>query len=772
MNLDIQVTDRADWQVDANGFSWRSGAKVEQLKLKQWFFRITAFKEALLKDLDSLAGGWPERVLSMQRNWLGKSDGAKVKFPVTVNDAQSSVNVFTTRPDTLYGVEYLALSLNHPIVQQVVEKDEGLRKFLDEAASLSSDTKAGYKLPNVWASHPLHIIDKESEHIAQRLPVFAAPYVLGDYGEGAVMGVPGHDSRDLAFFKENVNSEFIPQVIGAEVQAAPADSGVLPAANAEAFTHEGYLTSRCWKYQGLHSQEAKKQIVTDLNAVGHGEVVEQWRLRDWLISRQRYWGAPIPIIHCDSCGAVPVPDDQLPVQLPKLEGDWLKGKKGNPLESSEEWKRTECPSCGQPANRDTDTMDTFVDSSWYYLRFLDAANKEQPFSSASVRPVDVYIGGVEHAILHLLYARFIYKFLAQSKLFPEIARNSNILRAPPEPFQMLLSQGMVHGKTYSDPSTGRFLHPSEVDFSGGPEKPVIKDTQITPQVSFEKMSKSKHNGVDPTACAHRYGADATRAHVLFAAPVSEVLEWDEAKIVGIERWFGRVWKLVLDAREQLTKSEYRFSEKGLCADHATQLPLLPSLSDADADAVLVTHRAIVSVTQCVERNPYGLNTVISDLIKLTNSLSSSSNLLPLTLYLCVSSLLRLLAPIAPALSSEGWEILHEAVLERQTETPVPAIFAAPWPTPLLAAEQADTLSARGGQTVAVQVNGKMRFTATIPRRLSPTTEKPDAQEEQDWVVSRILETDEGRVWLRERNDWEKRRRVVVVKGGKLVNVVF
>lgn len=768
----MQVTDRADWQVDANGFSWRSGAKVEQLKLKQWFFRITTFKEALLKDLDSLAGGWPERVLSMQRNWLGKSDGAKVKFPVTVNDAQSGVNVFTTRPDTLYGVEYLALSLNHPIVQQAAEKDEGLRKFLDEAASLPSDSKAGYKLPNVWASHPLHIIDKESEHIARKLLVFVAPYVLGDYGEGAVMGVPGHDSRDLAFFKENVNPEFIPQVIGAEVQAAPADTGVLPAADAKAFTHEGYLTSRCWKYQGLHSQEAKKQIVTDLNAVGHGEVVEQWRLRDWLISRQRYWGAPIPIIHCHSCGAVPVPDDQLPVQLPKLEGDWLKGKKGNPLESSEEWKRTECPSCGQPATRDTDTMDTFVDSSWYYLRFLDAANKEQPFSPASVRPVDVYIGGVEHAILHLLYARFIYKFLAQSELFPEIARNSDMLKAPPEPFQTLLSQGMVHGKTYSDPSTGRFLHPSEVDFSGGPDKPVMKDTQITPQVSFEKMSKSKHNGVDPTACAHRYGADATRAHVLFAAPVSEVLEWDEAKIVGIERWFGRVWKLVLDAREQLNKSEYRVSEAGLRADHATQLPLLPSLSDADADAVLATHRAIASVTQCVERNPYGLNTVISDLIKLTNSLSSSSNLSPLTLYLCASSLLRLLAPIAPALSSEGWEVLHEAVLERQPETPVPAIFAAPWPTPLLTAEQADTLSARGGQTVAVQVNGKMRFTATVPRRLSPTTEKPDAQEEQDWVVSRILETDEGRVWLRERNDWEKRRRVVVVKGGKLVNVVF
>ena len=750
-------------KVDANGFSWRSGAKVEQIKLKQWFFRITAFKEALLKDLDSLAHGWPERVLSMQRNWLGKSDGAKVKFPVTIDSNQLNVNVFTTRPDTLYGVEYLALSLNHPIVQQAAEMDEALRKFLDEAASLPSDSKAGYKLSNVWASHPLHIIDKESPHIARKLPVFVAPYVLGDYGEGAVMGVPGHDSRDLMFFKENVNPESVPVVIGAERM----DASTVPAADAKAFTQEGILTSRCWKYQGLHSREAHKQIVTDLNRIGHGEAVEQWRLRDWLISRQRYWGAPIPIIHCDDCGAVPVPDDRLPVKLPKLDGEWLKGKKGNPLESSKEWKHTDCPSCGKAATRDTDTMDTFVDSSWYYLRFLDAANKDIPFSPGCVRPVDVYIGGVEHAILHLLYARFIYKSLAQSELFPEIARMGE-LKAPPEPFKTLLSQGMVHGKTFSDPSTGRFLHPSEVDFSHGADQPVIKDTQVTPQVSFEKMSKSKHNGVDPTACANRYGADTTRAHVLFAAPVSEVLEWDEAKIVGIERWFSRVWKLVQDARQHLAATGYTLSETDLGIAHARSLPSLATLSDGDADAILATHRTIESVTACIAHNPYGLNTVVSDLTKLTNSLVSTPATTPLVQYLCISSLLRLLAPVAPALSSEGWEVLHEPVLGAPR---VPAIFASPWPTPLLRAEEADALSARGGQTVAVQVNGKLRFTVTIPRRQSPTT--PDnAQEEQDWVVSRILETDEGRAWLRERNDWEKRRRVVVVKGGKLVNVVF
>ncbi|KAI9934137.1 hypothetical protein ASPWEDRAFT_326548 [Aspergillus wentii DTO 134E9] len=779
----IDKTVLANEQVDANGFSWRSGAKVEQLNLKQWFFRITAFKESLLKDLDSLAGGWPERVLSMQRNWLGKSYGAKIKFSVALNGSDGiklDINVFTTRPDTLYGVEYLALSLNHPIVLKAAEKDEELQKFLVEAASLPPDSKAGYKLSNVSASHPLRIIDKESSHIARELPVFVAPYVLSDYGEGAVMGVPGHDSRDIMFFKENVNPEFIPVVIKPEQSTEGSDGtgdSVVSASDAKAFTSDGFLTSRCWKYQGLHSREASKQIVNDLKQVGHGEAVEQWRLRDWLISRQRYWGAPIPIIHCGDCGPVPVPADQLPVKLPKIEGDWLKGKKGNPLESSEEWAHTECPSCGGPAKRDTDTMDTFVDSSWYYLRFLDSANKELPFSPALARPVDVYIGGIEHAILHLLYARFIYKFLAESDLFPEIARAGN-LAAPWEPFKTLLSQGMVHGKTFSEPSTGRFLHPSEVDLTS-PDKPLVKGTKVTPNVSFEKMSKSKHNGVDPTACALRYGADATRAHVLFSAPVSEVLEWDETKIVGIERWFGRVWKLVLDARNSLTSASFTLSQADLnsLSGHAASLPSsLQELSDSDADAVLSTHRTISSVTNCVESNPYGLNTVISDLTKLTNSLLSSPPTSPLVLYLCVSSLLRLLAPVAPALSSECWEVLNGSVL-RGADPEIPAILNSAWPTPLLTLEQTDVLSARGGQTIAVQINGKLRFSVTIPRMLSPTTPTESsgasgsATDEQDWIISRVLKTDEGRTWLREKNDWEKRRRVVVVKG-KLVNVVF
>ncbi|KAL4782285.1 hypothetical protein BJX76DRAFT_333058 [Aspergillus varians] len=775
----VDKTVLANEQVDVNGYSWRSGAKVEKKKLKQWFFRITAFKEQLLEDLDSLAGGWPERVLSMQRNWLGKSYGAKIKFPLVAEGSDGKnldINVFTTRPDTLYGAEYLALALDHPIVLDAAKKDAALKAFIHEAAMLPTDSKVGYKLPNISVTNPLRVIDKESPHLARRLPVYAAPYVLSEYGEGAVMGVPGHDSRDFVFFKENANPSSIPVILRAEQAPATStdpDASEIPIDEAKPFTQAGFLTTRCGKYHGLHSREAGKLITTDLKATNHADFVEQWRLRDWLISRQRYWGTPIPIIHCDDCGPQPVPLSDLPVKLPELEGDRLKEKRGNPLESSEGWINTKCPSCGGPAKRDTDTMDTFVDSSWYYLRFLDSANKQQPFSPSVARPVDVYIGGVEHAILHLLYARFIYKFLSQSNLFPEIARTGELAMAP-EPFKTLLSQGMVHGKTFTEPSTGRFLLPSELDLSI-PDKPVIKETGAAPNISFEKMSKSKHNGVDPTTCASKYGADTTRAHVLFSAPVSEVLEWDETKIVGIERWFSRLWKLVMDAEQTLSSSSHKVEHADLLAgsNHAASLEPLQSLSDNDAEAVLSTHRAICSVTSCIEKNPYGLNTVVSDLTKLTNSLLSSTPTSPHILYLAISSLLRLLAPVAPALSSECWEILHSSIVPKQSdsELKVPAIFDCPWPTPPLTTDQADILSARGGQVVAVQINGKMRFTVTIPRILSPTTAESGVTE-QDYIVSRILETEEGRLWFRERNDWEKRRRVIVVQGGKLVNIVF
>ncbi|PGH14388.1 leucine-tRNA ligase [Helicocarpus griseus UAMH5409] len=776
----VDKTVLANEQVDANGCSWRSGAKVEKVELKQWFFRITAFKEALLKDLDSLTDGWPERVLSMQRHWLGKSSGAHIRFLVSAPDGNYNIQVFTTRPDTLHGVQYLALSLTHPLVVRLANSNPDLKSFLDSASSLPEDTKSGYRLPDVLAVNPLSSLETNSS-LQSSIPVFVAPYVLGEYGEGAVMGVPGHDSRDFAFWNENSGSQPISFVVKSP-SSTEQNSAESLSDGPQPFTKKGVLADTCGSYSGMSSDEGGMKIVADLKNKGNfADNAENWRLRDWLVSRQRYWGTPIPIIHCGSCGPVPVPDDQLPVELPVVEGAGLKGKQGNPLESAEEWLHTSCPSCGGPAQRDTDTMDTFVDSSWYFMRFLDPSNEANPFSPSQVHPVDVYIGGIEHAILHLLYARFIYKFLATSELFPKELSGPSMVA---EPFLKLLSQGMVHGKTYSDPSTGRFLKPSELDLSKS-DAPLIKGTQTAPTVSFEKMSKSKYNGVDPTSCIDTYGSDAVRAHILFSAPVSEVLEWDESKIVGMERWFNRLWRVISDSRTSLGNFS-SLNEETVKSLNDITLPDLTKISDDEASILLIAHDTITSVSHCLDEMPYGLNTVISNLTKFTNALASSS--LPTSastptsqtvLYITLSSLLRLLAPITPALASEFWEHLHNNILKSSNttspSTAVPSIFSSPWPTLLLSESEVQSLRARGGKTVAVQINGKLRFSTVIPS--PPTTEttsdkKGPSEVEKAWILTHLLETEEGKLWMKERNDWEKRRRVIVVGGGKVVNVVF
>ncbi|KAG5287943.1 leucyl-tRNA synthetase [Histoplasma ohiense] len=774
----IDKTVLANEQVDANGCSWRSGAKVEKLELKQWFFRITAFKEALLKDLESLEAGWPERVLSMQRHWLGKSSGAHIKFLVSAPDDNYDIQVFTTRPDTLHGVQYLGLSTTHPLVAKMARSDPKLKSFLDSATSLPQDTKVGYLLPGVVAVNPLSSVEANPS-LQASIPVYVAPYVLGEYGEGAVMGVPGHDSRDFVFWNENSKSQRVTFVVK-QMPSQEAEPGDLPEAQRVPFLGQGILADTCGSYSGMSSEEGGKKIIEDLKSKGDfANVAESWRLRDWLVSRQRYWGTPIPIIHCDSCGPVPVPQDHLPVELPVIEGAGLRGSQGNPLESAEEWLYVPCPSCGKAARRDTDTMDTFVDSSWYFLRFLDPANETAPFSPSHVHPVDIYIGGIEHAILHLLYARFVYKFLATSALFPKELPGSTGVA---EPFVKLLSQGMVHGRTYSDPSTGRFLRPFEVDISN-PDAPLIKNTRTVPNISFEKMSKSKYNGVDPTTCINTYGSDAVRAHMLFSAPVSEVLEWDESKIVGMERWFNRLWRVVLDSRVSL-EGFSSLSAESFKLINDVRLPDLSTVSDDEATILLAAHDTITSVSHCLDGMPYGLNTVISDLTKFTNSLASSS--LPTTtpspssqaiLYIALSSLLRLLAPITPALASECWEHLHSPIRHSSTTSSpprtVPSIFSSPWPDPLLSSRDVQALRARVGKTVAVQINGKLRFSTTIPSLPSgesvPTKTSDD---EQSWILLHLLETTEGKLWLKERHDWEKRKRVIVARGGKVVNVVF
>ncbi|KAL2264304.1 hypothetical protein VTK26DRAFT_7909 [Humicola hyalothermophila] len=787
----VDKTVLANEQVDANGCSWRSGAKVEKRKLKQWFLRISEFREALLQDLEVLASdeAWPERVVAMQKNWLGKSTGATIKFPIIAydHDMHAAIEVYTSRPDTLFGVQYLALAATHPVVAKLAAKDPELQAFLDTLPGLPPDSKVGYLLPHIRAVNPLAYHEDTPDATKQSIPIYVAPYVIGDYGEGAVMGVPGHDVRDHAFWKTH-RDEPVRFVL-----AASEDESTTTMAN-EPFVEHGVMTEESGLYKGKSSKEAGEMLVSMLEAAGLAKPVENWRLRDWLISRQRYWGTPIPIIHCGSCGAVPVPDEQLPVVLPEV--DWAGKKTGNPLESLDEWVNTSCPRCSGPAKRDTDTMDTFVDSSWYYMRFIDSHNKDAPFSAEkakSMLPVDLYIGGIEHAILHLLYARFIYKFLMTSSLMPENGEASSA--DVHEPFKRLITQGMVHGKTYCCPQTGKFLKPEEVDLSD-PSNPKVLATGRSCVVTHEKMSKSKHNGVDPTDVIAQHGADATRAHMLFQAPVSEVLDWDGDKIVGVTRWLSRVHDLVLrlgpassssPSSSSLSDGDASFSPRTYFEQTAAGGALDSSstmsaneLARWDADVALwrAVQQAIVSVTAAYER-VYALNTVVSDLMALTNAIAehgwSASGAIRRE---AVSALVRMMAPITPAFAEECWSLLLPSGGEKETEQEKEgrqggssSMFRGAGKARFPVADGTLELLRPRKQTCAVQINGKLRAAVEIPKPRAGLA----GEELREWIVKRILETEEGRAKFGGGNgpfDVTRAKKVIVIKEGKLVNFVL
>ncbi|KAL7931119.1 hypothetical protein V8C35DRAFT_310401 [Trichoderma chlorosporum] len=749
----VDKTVLANEQVDANGFSWRSGAKVEKRKLKQWFFRISEFSEELLKELDTLAkdGAWPEHVISQQRNWLGKSTGALVKFPLMALGRvkiDTALEVFTTRPDTLFGVQYLALASNHPVVAQLAKHDPELQAFLDTLPGLPPDSKVGYLLPHIRGVNPLAYHENTPDATKESLPIYVASYVLGDYGEGAVMGVPGHDTRDHAFWRKHHIDEPIRMVL-----AASEDESTTVLEN-EPFVEHGYMTEHSGIYQGKHSKEAGDMMVRMLEGAELAKPITKWRLRDWLISRQRYWGAPIPIIHCDSCGAVPVPDEQLPVLLPKVDNHWAQGKAGNALESTPEFVETECPKCSGPARRDTDTMDTFVDSSWYYARFPDPHNPDQLFSpeAAKALPVDIYIGGVEHAILHLLYSRFIYKFLATTPLLPQYSEAD----APSaEPFKRMITQGMVHGKTYIDPETGKFLKPDEVDLAD-PLNPRVVATGAPATVAFEKMSKSKHNGVDPTEFTSKYGVDPTRAHMLFQAPVADVLNWDESKISGVTRWLQKlhdqVVALAKSPEESLPAKEY-FAKRGSPPGNDKQ-----KLAKWDSETALwrETQNRIESATRGYEKI-YALNTVVSDLMTLTNELVQHKQAEQSIRRQTADAIVRLMAPITPAFAEECWSLLHPS---RGSIFKTASFPVQDGSLPMLQAVHIKC---------AVQINGKLRATVTIPR--PPSDLQGDAL--RDWLVDAILETEEGRSRFGEgKYNVRLARRTIPVDGGKVINFVL
>ena len=696
----VDQTVLANEQVDSEGRSWRSGALVEQRQLNQWFLRITDYAERLLQDLDELEG-WPERVRTMQANWIGRSEGAEITFQVVEHDA-TPITVFTTRPDTLAGASYVVLAPEHALVEQLTSTEclEAVTTFQAEVARLSALERTSDDGPKRGVAIGASVINPLTDQV---LPVWIADYVLADYGTGAVMGVPAHDQRDIRF--AGSNNLPIQQVIEAEGAAAAIASG-------EAWTDSGVLINS-GDLDGMESTAAKAEITRKGEAAGWAAAKVTYRLRDWLISRQRYWGCPIPIIHCQGCGAVPVPREELPVELPR--GIDLSGKGGSPLGQQESWVSAPCPNCGKPGRRETDTMDTFMCSSWYFLRFADPHNTDAPFSREAANrwlPVQQYVGGIEHAILHLLYSRFFTKALKDRGLL-----DVN------EPFDRLLTQGMVQGTTYRNPSTGRYVAPGDV---ADPDQPKDPETGDPLEVLFEKMSKSKYNGVDPAAVIDRYGADTARMFILFKAPPEKDLEWEDADVEGQFRFLQRIWRLVESVAGQLDSLQPR--------------PQPDPLTQTEADIRRAVHTAIAAVSEDLQ-DDIQLNTAISELMKLTNAINAADlgNLRAPLQVEALSTLLRLLAPFSPHLAEELWHQLGGTdSVHRQN-----------WPVLDPEALVQDTVD------VVIQVKGKVRGTIKVPSDADKST-----------LEQLALASEVAAKWL----DGQPPRRVIVVPG-KLVNLV-
>ena len=696
----VDQTVLANEQVDSEGRSWRSGALVEQRQLNQWFLRITDYAERLLQDLDELEG-WPERVRTMQANWIGRSEGAEITFQVVGHDA-TPITVFTTRPDTLAGASYVVLAPEHALVEQLTSTEclEAVTTFQAEVARLSALERTSDDGPKRGVAIGASVINPLTDQV---LPVWIADYVLADYGTGAVMGVPAHDQRDIRF--AGSNNLPIQQVIEAEGAAAAIASG-------EAWTDSGVLINS-GDLDGMESTAAKAEITRKGEAAGWAAAKVTYRLRDWLISRQRYWGCPIPIIHCQGCGAVPVPREELPVELPR--GIDLSGKGGSPLGQQESWVSAPCPNCGKPGRRETDTMDTFMCSSWYFLRFADPHNTDAPFSREAANrwlPVQQYVGGIEHAILHLLYSRFFTKALKDRGLL-----DVN------EPFDRLLTQGMVQGTTYRNPSTGRYVAPGDV---ADPDQPKDPETGDPLEVLFEKMSKSKYNGVDPAAVIDRYGADTARMFILFKAPPEKDLEWDDADVEGQFRFLQRIWRLVESAAGQLDSLQPR--------------PQPDTLTATETDIRRAIHTAIAAVSEDLQ-DDIQLNTAISELMKLTNAINAVDleKLRAPVQAEALSTLIRLLAPFSPHLAEELWHQLGGT----------DSVHRQRWPVLDPEALVQDTVD------VVIQVKGKVRGTIKVPSDADKAT-----------LEQMALASEVAAKWL----DGQPPRRVIVVPG-KLVNLV-
>ena len=700
----VDQTVLANEQV-IDGKGWRSGVPVERREIPQWFMKITAYAEELLEGLDRLEG-WPEAVRTMQRNWIGRSEGLELSFDIEGSDER--LTVFTTRPDTLMGVTYVAVAAEHPLAQQAARDNPELAAFIEECrrsttaeADLETMEKRGMPT-GLWARHPVS---------GERVPVWVANFVLMGYGTGAVMAVPAHDQRDFEFARK----------YGLPVRQVvfPADGSEV-GVEAAAYTERGVLRNS-GPFDGLDFDAAFDAIATHLEAAGRGRRTVNYRLRDWGVSRQRYWGCPIPVINCPDCGSVPVPEDQLPVVLPEdveIDGS------GSPLKKLRSFIDTECPRCGGPAERETDTFDTFMESSWYYARFACPDNDRAMLDERADHwlPVDQYIGGIEHAILHLLYARFYHKLL----------RDEGLVHSD-EPFTRLLTQGMVVAETfYREDEAGRrnWYNPAEVEVERDDKGRIIgarlkADGQPVQVGGIEKMSKSKNNGVDPQQLIDRYGADTVRLFTMFAAPPDQSLEWSDAGVEGAFRFLKRLWKLV--------------------AAHvaAGPVPALEAgaLNEAQKALRRQTHDTIAKVSDDIGRR-YTFNTAIAAVMELINALSRFEDESPqgrAVMHEACETVVLLLSPIVPHICHELWKALgHED----------PVVDAA-WPKADPAARVQDEIQ------LVVQVNGKVRARILVPA--AADREQIEAAALADANVQRFIEG--------------KPLRKVILVPGKLVNLV-
>jgi len=692
----IDQTVLANEQVDSEGRSWRSGAKVERKLLRQWFLKITDYAEQLLNDLDKLEG-WPERVKLMQANWIGKSVGAYLEFPII--GLEEKIGVFTTRPDTVYGVTYVVLAPEHPLTPKVTTPDRkaAVDAFINEVTQESELERTAEDKPKRGIPTGGKAINPFT---GEEIPIWIADYVLYEYGTGAVMGVPAHDARDFQFAKE--------QNLPIKTVIVPADAADPKAELKQAYTEPGVVVNSDL-FNGMESIPAKAEIVNYAERQGWGKSRIQYRLRDWLISRQRYWGAPIPVIYCPDCGIVPVPEQDLPVELP--ENVAMSGGRVASLSQVEGWADVPCPTCGTAAKRETDTMDTFIDSSWYFLRYPDANNDQQVFDASKTNdwmPVDQYVGGIEHAILHLLYSRFFTKFLCDRGLL-----NFD------EPFQRLLTQGMVQGLTYMNPRTGKWIPSVEVN----PSDPKDPETGETLEVSYKTMSKSKYNGVAPEEVINKYGADTARMFILFKAPPEKDLEWDDADVEGQFRFLNRVWRLVEE-----------FVAKG--TNRSTTTP--KELTKPEKDLRRAIHTAIKEVTDDLE-GEYQFNTAVSELMKLSNALSDAKCKDSPVYAEGIETLILLLAPFAPHIAEELWHGIGHT----------DSVHLQPWCTFEPEALVADEI------TLVIQIMGKTRGTIQVPADSDKSALEQYARESE--VAQRYITG--------------KTVKKVIVVPGKLVNFV-